>query len=133
LARFRIIGSLYVVLEGSDGEELLRTPPLRDALACRAAILAIRLNALLDQAYARADVAPRGFCFVLHSVEGNALAVSPVFRTELAREKAIEAVQRGASDAYVTHAPPDVMDLEPPMPITDAAANETKPRDGPDD
>ena len=103
LARFRICGSFYVVLEGSYGEVLLRTSELSGQLACRSTILSIRLNSLLDEGYLRSGDENGGYVFVLQAVDGIPLAVSPVYATAEERERAIDAVRRGAPWAFVTH------------------------------
>jgi hypothetical protein len=103
VGRFLIVASEYVAFEASDGRELLRTLPLRNSLACRAAIIGIRLNALLSEAYARADAAPTGCCFVLHAADGSTLAVSPVFASIREREAAIATVRREAPSAHFVH------------------------------
>jgi len=118
--RFRIVDDDCVVLEGEDGTELLRSPPLASKLACRARILAIRLNAVLDEMYARADVAPFGVAFALHAADGSLLAVSPVFLTPEARERAIESVRHGAVDAYVVHGRDSDDSWLPPIGLRDA-------------
>ena len=104
MARFRICGSCFVVLEGFDGEVLLRTPPLTGAFACRSRILSIRLSALLEPSYVRVDLRGR-YAFALAAADGTTLAVSSVYAKETDRERAIESVRRGAPGAFITHAP----------------------------
>jgi uncharacterized protein YegP (UPF0339 family) len=107
VARFLVVGSQYVVFEGTDGGQLLRTPLLRDNLACRYAILAIRLSGLLPRAYVRKQLPDGGFGFALHAADGTMLGTSPIFRTSAACEQAIDGLRREASNAYVVHVDAD--------------------------
>lgn len=112
MARFRICGSCFVILEGSDGEVLLRTPPLSGSFACRSRILSIRLSALLEPSYVRSHDGQGHYAFVLDAADGCPLAVSPIYQREEDRERAIESVRRGAPAAFVTHAPLGDHDFE---------------------
>ncbi|HET6582367.1 MAG TPA: YegP family protein [Nannocystaceae bacterium] len=140
MARFRICGSSFVMLEGSDGEVLLRTPPLSGAFACRSRILSIRLSALLERNYVRSSDGRGRHAFVLDAVDGGVLAASPVYRSEEELERAIESVRRGAPGAFVTHAPLGDHDFEDVDPmgldadvVGDDAADEPWVPPGPDE
>lgn len=106
---------MYVVLEGPDGSTLLRTPLLHGQLACRATILSMRMNALLEEAYERGTTAAGDAIFTLRATDGPLLATSPPYPNTEARERAIEAVRRCAPWAIVTHVSPkegDVLERE---------------------
>ena len=102
--RFRICGSTFAVLEGDAGEVVLQTPQLNGTLACRAMIVNIRLTAPLDERYDRTRVAD-GHAFTLRGPSGSPIAMSPVFASEVDRERAIAFVQRHAASAPVEQAP----------------------------
>lgn len=133
MARFRVLGSQYVVFERDDGVELMRSPELRGTIACRANIIAIRLNALLDQAYARSEARGNRVSFTLLAVDGTTLAVSRCFPTPRALELAIDTVRREASRAYVVNVESEAetrtSSPEDTRPETSDTARGTEPRE----
>lgn len=98
-----MLGSSLVVLEATDGEILLQTPPLGGVLACRAAILSIRMNALRDEAYERGTTSDGHFAFRLREPGGTVLASGARGLTEADRERVIDAIRRIAPVALITH------------------------------
>jgi hypothetical protein len=107
-----MFASVFVVLRGGDGEPLLRTPELDGDLACRAAIMSIRLNAVVRERYQRRAAAQGGRYFVLTDPWGDPLGFSPLFDSEDGCEAAIHATMDCAAHALVVRATPITREVD---------------------
>ena len=104
MGRFEIFASVFVVLRGPSGEPLLRTTELDGELACRAAIMEIRLNATVRERFQRRASAHGGRYFVLMDPFGDALGFSPLFDSRSGCEHAVATTMGCAEHAVVVRA-----------------------------